>query len=98
MQVDNATVLRLQVLAEADPGALVRTLQFLQARNIVPQQVSMKRVRGDLFDIAIDVDTASCGPEALSVIAAKLNELPIVLEAVVCDLQFARWAERGTYI
>ena len=85
MQVEDTTVFRLQIVAETDPGALVRTLQFFQARNLVPRQVSAQRVSASLFNIVIDVESASCTRETFSMIAAKLNELPIVLDVVVCD-------------
>ncbi len=41
MQVGNAAALRLKAVVEADPGALVRVLQFFQARNLIPRTVAI---------------------------------------------------------
>jgi len=85
MQVDSTAILRLKVIAEADPGALVRALQFFQARNWVPQRVSAQRLGVELLEIAIEIDAADCTWEAFNLVAAKLGELPSVLAAVACE-------------
>ena len=86
MQVDNAAVLRLRVVAEADPGVLVRTLQFFQARNIVPGRVSAQRMGAEFLEIAIEVDATECSKETFRMVVSKLQELPIIIAATaVCD-------------
>lgn len=38
-----AAAMRLSVVLEADASALVRVLQFFQARNVVPRSVTARR-------------------------------------------------------
>ena len=85
MHVYESAVLRIRVVAEADPGALVRTPQFLQARNLVPRGVTSQRLGNEYLEIGIEIDTADCTIETLSLVIAKLNELPIVVAAVACE-------------
>lgn len=85
MQADNVAVLRVRVVAEADPSALVRALQLLQARNIVPLRVNAQRIDGELLEIAIEVDAAHCTQETFRLVVAKINELSVVLTASVCE-------------
>lgn len=85
MQFDNAAVWRLKVVAEADPGTLVRVLQFFQARNVVPRRAIAWRRGIEFLEIQIDIDAADCAQEAFRLVVAKINELPIVLAAVACD-------------
>lgn len=87
MQFDNPGVLRLKVMTEAEPGALVRVLQLLQSRNVIPLRVMAQRVAirswtTEVLDIEIEVPASDLGPEALGVVAAKINQLPTVLTAV----------------
>jgi hypothetical protein len=81
MSVDHAASMRLRIIAESDPSSLIRALQLLQARNVVPRRVTAVRIDVDLIEIAIDVDTSECTLETLGRIAARLNELPIVIES-----------------
>ena len=85
MQTGNAAVFRLRVVAEADQGALIRALQLFQARNLIPLRVAAQRTEPDLLKIEIDVAASDCTHETCRLIVAKLNELPIVLEAAVCQ-------------
>jgi hypothetical protein len=81
MQVDNAAVLRLRVIAEAEPSALVRALQPFQMRNLVPRRVVAHRIDVDRLQIDIDVDASECTPDAFRLALTKLNELPVVFSA-----------------
>lgn len=85
MQLNNAAALRLKAVAEADPGALVRILQFFQARNVVPQRVTAQCMGAEILEMEIEIDAAQLQPDAFRIIVTKLNELPIVWAAVVCD-------------
>lgn len=85
MQVDNAAALRLRAVVEADPGALVRVLQFFQARNVVPRSVASERLGDQYLQIQIELDPAELGSDGFRVVVAKINELPLVLAAVACD-------------
>ena len=83
MQSDNAVVWQLRILAEADPGALVRVLQLFQARNLVPRRITAARVDIEFLEIWIDIDPADCAQEAFRLVVAKIGELPIVITAAV---------------
>jgi prephenate dehydratase len=86
MQYDNnAAALRLKAVTEADPGALVRVLQFFQARNVVPRRVIARCLGVEFLEIEIELEAAQLPPEAFRIIVSKINELPIVMAAVVCD-------------
>jgi prephenate dehydratase len=85
MQVGNAAALRLKAVVEADPGALVRVLQFFQARNLIPRTVASERLGEDYLQIQIELDPAQLAADGFRVVVSKINELPIVLAAVACD-------------
>lgn len=84
MQLDNAAVLRLKAIMEADPGALVRVLEHFQRRNIVPRRVVSERMGESYVQIYIEVDPVELVNESFSLVVAKINELPVVLLAVQC--------------
>ena len=85
MQVGNAAALRLKAVVEADPGALVRVLQFFQARNLIPRTVASERLGDEYLQIQIEFDPTELAAESFRVVVSKINELPIVLAAVACD-------------
>jgi hypothetical protein len=85
MQSGNSAATRLKVLVESDPGGLVRVLQFFQARNVIPLSVSAERLGREYLQIEIHVASAELPIDALRLIVAKVNELPISLCAVLCD-------------
>lgn len=85
MQVGNAAALRLKAVVEADPGALVRVLQFFQARNLIPRTVASERLGDEYLQIQIELDPAELAADGFRIVVSKINELPIVLAAVACD-------------
>lgn len=85
MQVGNAAALRLKAVVEADPGALVRVLQFFQARNLIPRTVASERLGDEYLQIQIELDRAELADDGFRIVVSKINELPIVLAAVACD-------------
>ena len=85
MQVDNAAALRLKAVVEADPGALVRVLQFFQARNLIPRTVASERLGDEYLQIQIELDPAELADDGFRIVVSKINELPVVLAAVACD-------------
>jgi hypothetical protein len=85
MQVGNAAALRLKAVVEADPGALVRVLQFFQARNLIPRTVASERLGDEYLQIQIELDPAQLADDGFRIVVSKINELPIVLAAVACD-------------
>ena len=85
MQVSNAAALRLKAVVEADPGSLVRVLQFFQARNLIPRTVASERLGDEYLQIQIELDPAELAADGFRIVVSKINELPIVLAAVACD-------------
>ena len=85
MQVGNAAALRLKAVVEADPGSLVRVLQFFQARNLIPRTVASERLGDEYLQIQIELDPAELADDGFRIVVSKINELPIVLAAVACD-------------
>jgi hypothetical protein len=85
MQVSNAAALRLKAVVEADPGALVRVLQFFQARNLIPRTVASERLGTEYLQIQIELDPSEIADDGFRIVVSKINELPVVLAAVACD-------------
>jgi hypothetical protein len=85
MQSKRTAARKLKALVESDPGALIRILQFFQARNVIPLSVSAQRVGAEFVEIEIDVAHVDLCDEGLRLTVARVNELPIAICAVVCD-------------
>jgi hypothetical protein len=70
---------RLQVVAEADPGAIARVLERFQNLNIIPRRVSAEFSSNDLLHIEVDV----CGipDEQLVLIVGKIRQATSVVNA-----------------
>lgn len=85
MQYNEAAVLRFKAVAEADPGALVRVLQFFQSQNVVPRHVTARRMSAEYQEIEIEVEAADLASDAFRMVVAKVNQLPSVLAAVILD-------------
>jgi len=85
MLVSNAAALRLKAVVEADPGALVRVLQFFQARNLIPRSVASERLGDEYLQIHIELDPTEIADDGFRIVVSKINELPVVLAAVACD-------------
>jgi hypothetical protein len=47
--------LRLQVVADADPGAIARVIERFQNLNIVPRRICAEFSSNDLLHIEVDV-------------------------------------------
>jgi hypothetical protein len=72
-------LLRLRVVAEADPGALARVLERFQNLNVLPRRVVAEFGSTGAFHIQVDVLGI---PEAmLTLIAEKIGQVPSVLNA-----------------
>jgi hypothetical protein len=76
---ESFSLLRLRVVADADPCALGAVVQRFQHLNIVPRRMSAEFGVDDRLHIEVDV----CGmtPEQLSLIAAKISQSPSVHHA-----------------
>jgi hypothetical protein len=85
MSPPDAAALRLRAIVEADPGALIRLLQLFQVRNITPLCVRARRLGFEFVEAEIELDGIELTIDMLRLIAAKAQELPITVAAVVLD-------------
>jgi hypothetical protein len=79
MEVEHFSLLRLRVVAEADAGALLRVLERFQNLGVLPRRVIAEFTSSDLLSIQLDV--AGLEEARLTLIAAKLGEMPCVSQA-----------------
>ena len=77
--VESFSLLRLRVVAEADAGALMRVLERFQNLGVLPRRVIAEFTTTDSLSIQLDV--AGLEESRLTLIAAKLGELPCVTQA-----------------
>jgi hypothetical protein len=70
---------RLQVVADADPGAIARVVERFQHLNIVPRRLCAEFSSNDLLHIAVDV----CGipDDQLMLIVGKIRQATCVQNA-----------------
>ena len=75
---------RLQVVADADPGAIARVVERFQNLNIIPRRVSAEFSSNYLLHIEVDV----CGvlDEQLTLIAGKIRQATSIVNAYWCRL------------
>jgi len=78
-QVESHSLLRLRVVAEADAGALMRVLERFQNLGVLPRRVIAEFTTADSLSIQLDV--SGLEESRLSLIAAKLGEMPCVTQA-----------------
>lgn len=77
--VESYSLLRLRVVAEADAGALMRVLERFQNLGILPRRVVAEFTTTECVSIQLDV--AGLEESRMTLIAAKLGELPFVTQA-----------------
>jgi hypothetical protein len=77
--VESFSLLRLRVVAEADAGALMRVLERFQNLGVLPRRVIAEFTTADSLSIQLDV--AGLEEARLTLIAAKLGEMPCVTRA-----------------
>ena len=70
---------RLQVVADAEPGAIARVVERFQNLNIIPRRLTAELSSNDLLHIEVDV----CGipEEQLALIAGKLLQSTSIVNA-----------------
>ena len=70
---------RLQVVADADPGAIARVVERFHNLNIIPRRVFAEFSSNDLLHIEVDV----CGvpDEQLALIAGKILQATSIVNA-----------------
>jgi hypothetical protein len=76
---ESFSLLRLRVVAEADAGVLMRVLERFQNLGVLPRRVIAEFTTTEALSIQLDV--AGLEESRLSLIAAKLGELPCVTTA-----------------
>lgn len=74
----SATLLRLRVTAEPDSGALIRVLERFQILNLIPRRVIADCGTQQLH---IHIDIFGIPEERLTLITAKLSQVPCVIGA-----------------
>ncbi|TLY61715.1 MAG: hypothetical protein E6K49_00075 [Gammaproteobacteria bacterium] len=79
MSSQEFSLLRLRVVADADPGVLARVLERFQNLNVLPRRVVAELGTTGMFHIQVDIATV---PEnTLTLIAAKLGQVPSIMNA-----------------
>jgi hypothetical protein len=73
------TLVRLRVVADADPGALMRVLERFQNLNIVPRKVLAELSSRGVFHVEVDI--AGLSEDCVDIIAAKIGEAPCIHSA-----------------
>jgi hypothetical protein len=76
---ESFSLLRLRVVADADPTVLARVLERFQNLNIVPRRVTTEFGTNDILHIQVDVFGIPEGQLAL--IASKILQAPSVINA-----------------
>jgi hypothetical protein len=79
MFAQECSLLRLRVVADAEPGELARVLERFQNLNVLPRRVIAEFGTDNVFHIQVDV----CGSteERLTLIAAKIGQVPSIVNA-----------------
>ena len=78
-QAESYSLLRLRVVAEADAGVLMRVLERFQNLGVLPRRVIAEFTTTD--SVSIQLDVAGMEESRLTIIAAKLGEMPFVTRA-----------------
>ena len=76
---DELSLLRLRVVADADPGALARVLERFQNLNVLPRRIIAECTSNETFHIEVDV--FGLPEEQLRLVAAKVRQSPSVVNA-----------------
>jgi hypothetical protein len=95
MSLPDAAALRLKAIVEADPGALIRLLQLFQIRNVTPVNVRARRLGLEFIEAEIELSGSEITIETLRLVAAKAQELPVTLAAVVLEPEAGAAASRS---
>ena len=79
MSLTEFSLLRLHVVADADPGAIARVVERFQNLNIVPRRLTAEFASNNVLHIAVDV--FGLPGEQLTVIVGKIREAPCIASA-----------------
>jgi hypothetical protein len=70
---------RLQIVADADPGAIARVVERLQNLNIVPRRLTAEFSSNDL--LYIEVELCGIPDEQLMLIIGKIRQSTSIVDA-----------------
>jgi len=73
------SVFHLRVAAEPDPSALARVLERFQNLNVLPRKVTAEWASTGVLHVEVQV--AGVAEETISLIAAKISQVPSILSA-----------------
>jgi hypothetical protein len=76
---EESCLLRLRVVADADPIALVCILGRFQNLNVLPRRVEAELCPTEVFYVQVDVMCRD--GDMLTLIATKLREMPCIRDA-----------------
>jgi hypothetical protein len=79
MSSDQFSLYRLKVVAEADAGALMRVLERFHNMGVLPRRVIAEFTSAEFLSIQVDI--AGVEEDRMSLIAAKLGQIPCVNNA-----------------
>lgn len=77
MSYRESSLLRLRVVADADPGALARVLERFQNLNVLPRRVIAEYGMNDTLHVQIDV--FGMREDQLAQIAGKIGQAPSIV-------------------
>jgi hypothetical protein len=73
---------RLRITADADPGAIARVLQPFQNLNVLPRKVVAEIASTGLVHLSVDV--TGVPEDTIRMIAARISQVPCILDAHWC--------------
>jgi hypothetical protein len=79
MSANSFSLYRLKVVAEADAGALMRVLERFHNLGVLPRRVIAEFTTAD--SLSIQVDIAGIEESRMTLIAAKLGQIPCISQA-----------------
>jgi hypothetical protein len=79
MSDNQLSLLRLKVVADADAGALMRVLERFHNLGVLPRRVIAEFTTADFLNIQVDISGVE--ENRMSLIAAKLAQIPCVSQA-----------------
>jgi hypothetical protein len=79
MNSSTASLFRLRVVADADPGAIARVIERFQNLNVLPRRVIAEFGINEIIHIQVDVFGVPA--EQLKVIAAKIASATSIVSA-----------------
>jgi len=79
MSLTEVSLLRLRVVADADPGVIARVIERFQNLNIVPRRFTAEFASNGVLHIAVDV--FGLPGEQLTLILGKIREAPCIVNA-----------------